>query len=430
MISRISDNIFVLKKDSIAFQVSEQSVSYVEKNEIEYEKYIGRFRKLDKWREYELPLELTIVLSDACNLKCIYCYSDSGKKKQENCNLDAIKQIIRTVTNNRLIISNGRPQAMLPKVKIRFTGGGEPTCSWNELVEIVDHIHNMYSSMRQSIMIVLQTNGQLSDEQIDYVCNKFDEVIVSCDGIMRIQDEQRPRLDGTSSWEFVSHLLDRLRDARIYCYVRATVTSHNKDYLEEFCQYIFNNYSYIRHISISPVENAGRAIEKEDLSISKAEYARIASELKRKFLDRIRCSLFDSMYSHTSFCDAYNGKHLIVVSSGNLVKCFLEAANPDIDVDYINYYYLKGTFVKNEQVSSCVIPEGCPDCVAYYVCYGGCPRLYPRNKAGFLSEAGKEWCESQKRVFIEGIVSGINSKNAIKINRNKYGIEKILFLRG
>lgn len=84
--------------------------------------------------------------------------------------------------------------------------------------------------------------------------------------------------------------------------------------------------------------------------------------------------------------------------------------------------------MKNEQLPSLVIPDSCSKCVAYYSCYGGCPKLYPRNKEGFLTEAGKEWCESQKDAFIRGAVTEIDGDNAINIHSNKYGIERIVFL--
>lgn len=428
IISRISNDVFVLNGENVVFRIGDKEPQFVEENEKEYERYIKRFCKLYKKEEYELPLELTIVLSDICNLRCVYCYSDAGRRGRKTCNLDAIKLAVESVINNRLIIADRKPNAMIPKVKIRFTGGGEPTCSWNELVKIVDYIHERYSFMRHNIMIVLQTNGQLSDEQIDYICGNFDEVIISCDGVTKIQDEQRPRLDGKSSWGFVKHLLERLREVDLYCYIRATVTSRNIDHLEEFCRYMLDNYSYIKHINISPVEYVGRAMEQDDLSISKEEYSCVANELKEKFVDMIRCSLFDAMYSHANFCDAYKGKHLIVTSSGNLVKCFLEAANSNIDENYINYYYREGNFVKNEQSSLVVIPDSCLKCIAYYSCYGGCPRLYPRNKDGFLTEAGRDWCQSQKDAFVRGAVAAIEGDNAINISRNRYGVERIVFL--
>lgn len=181
-IVHIVDNTFLLRKDNIAFSVSGYSINDVLDRETEYVNFLQRFGKIYSRRTNEIPLELTIVLSGNCNLRCVYCYSDANEKKSTKCNLEAIKDAVQLVINNRVVLSKIGKSRELPKIKIRFTGGGEPTCNWSSLVDIVDYINEKHSSSRKYINLVLQTNGQVSEKQADYICDNFDDVILSCDG--------------------------------------------------------------------------------------------------------------------------------------------------------------------------------------------------------------------------------------------------------
>lgn len=172
------------------------------------------------------------------------------------------------------------------------------------------------------------------------------------------------------------------------------------------------------------MEDVGRATEQEELSVSKSEYVYATNRLKEKFPGFVRCSLLDSMNLHSNFCDAYRGKHLVVSS----VKCFLEATNPYIDPSYINFYYRYGNFVKNEGIPLVVTPDSCLKCIAYFSCYGGCPKLYPRDKDGFTTEQGREWCQLQKETFVRKAIMELEEENVVRVSKNRYGIERMVFL--
>lgn len=243
-----------------------------------------------------------------------------------------------------------------------------------------------------------------------------------------IQDKQRPRRDGESSWKYVQSFLERMQQKRTMCFVRTTVTSYNIAHLEETFAFLLGKYDCIKHVSFAPIEQIGRAEENVEYMLSKDEYAAVMESLKNRFGTKVKSSLFDSVFLHSNYCDAYTGKHLIISPSGNMVKCFLESTNLQIRREDISYYYIDGRFVKNSSQIDNVVPNKCFECIAYYNCFGGCPKLYPRNECDFTSQEGRDWCSLQKELFLRKIKEKMTDKKVICLGVNKLGISKMALL--
>lgn len=89
-------------------------------------------------------LSLELELSRACNLRCIYCYAESGAALKNELRLDEIYRVIDQARD-------------LGARKIIVLGGGEPLL-YPELLKVLDHV------LGRGMQADLFTNGTLIDD--------------------------------------------------------------------------------------------------------------------------------------------------------------------------------------------------------------------------------------------------------------------------
>jgi radical SAM protein with 4Fe4S-binding SPASM domain len=93
-------------------------------------------------------LSIELEFTRRCNLRCIYCYADSGEPVSDELSLDELQSIILQAKH-------------LGAEKIVLLGGGEPLV-YQELPEVIRFIHSL------GLQQFLFTNGTLIDR--DYAC--------------------------------------------------------------------------------------------------------------------------------------------------------------------------------------------------------------------------------------------------------------------
>lgn len=104
-----------------------------------------------------LPTSAYLLISDACNCQCRYCYSNAGVRG-EKMPFKTCKIVIDFLIRNALIGKvSGKKE---PKVQIRYMGGGEPTLNWSVLVQSYEYAHNLCDKYGVKLDVGLQTNGQ------------------------------------------------------------------------------------------------------------------------------------------------------------------------------------------------------------------------------------------------------------------------------
>lgn len=199
-------------------------------------------------------------LTYACPLRCLHCYSESGRRRDPMLDREGMLKVLK-------IVIDAKPK------RISF-GGGEPLLApwWSEAAR---------GFMTAGIPVALFTGGWLMNEKTAIqLAESVASVAVSVDGTNeQIHDRIRGRLGSFRKAMEALEILDRVkhdRDAkgeRVYSFgLDYTVTKSGRDHLEDFVEEVtsrFPNMDFMRFGAVVPeglAQEVGFA-EKELLSM-------------------------------------------------------------------------------------------------------------------------------------------------------------------
>lgn len=162
--------------------------------------------KLKLFKKYA-PLEINIHITDKCNLKCTYCYSNFYKRKCEDISRQDIFRIVDAFKE-------------LGVLEVSLIGG-EPFLH-PHIADIINYVKD------KKLSCSTVTNGYFLERCIDAV-KRLNMVCVSVDGPMGVNDITR----GDGSYERAIAALELLKNNGVNRSVRATIQKHNVNNIDE-----------------------------------------------------------------------------------------------------------------------------------------------------------------------------------------------------
>ena len=295
---------------------SEGAVSEKDHNAYSFLKGIG-FLELDPPspappEPHYQPVTAVLLATNRCNLRCTYCYADAGEKKSEDMSVELAERAIDTVAANA-------EKAGLPFFELVFHGGGEPTQHWRLLTTAIEHARRKKVECR----ISMSSNGVWSDKQRGYVLDNFNGLSLSFDGTQEVQDAQRPKAGGGSSFAAVMKSIKAM-DSKQYPYsIRLTISSPRLEKLPECIRFICEETGS-RHIQVEPAFSNNRegwhnpSQEDVDRFITAfIESLDVAAQHKKQLL----YAGARPWMTVCSFCSAAETA-LVVRPDGKLVACY------------------------------------------------------------------------------------------------------------
>ena len=160
-----------------------------------------------KYTKKYSPLEINIHITDRCNLKCTYCYSNFYKRKNKDISKENIFRIVDSFKE-------------LGVIEVSLIGG-EPFLH-PDFPEIVDYVK------KQGLFCSAVTNGYFIEKHIE-TARKLDMICLSLDGPQKTNDFTR----GKGSFEKGIEALSLLQENNINRSVRATLQKNNLSCIEE-----------------------------------------------------------------------------------------------------------------------------------------------------------------------------------------------------
>jgi len=344
------------------------------------------------------PSAAVLLMTNRCNLRCIYCYADAGAAP-ESADMDwptAKAAIDYAIANAQ------RPHAEPPSVT--FHGGGEPTVHWDLMVRAAEYALEEDDRCRLS----MSSNGVWSDRQRAFVCEHFGDVSLSMDGIPEVQDRQRPRPDGGASFPAVMASVRALDEAGVTYGIRMTVMGDSVDALPEGVQLICESTS-ARSIQIEPTFTSGRGIY-ADIS---PDFADVFAE---RFMDAwsIGESLGRNVYYSGArpwviapmFCQAPL-KAAVVTADGRLVTCFEVFSEQSPMAGSFTVGRVVGDEVRYDRSALQGYLDAlqarrdeCRDCFCYWHCCGDCATRRPGPR-----QANEGRCRATRKITLSLILS-------------------------
>ncbi|MCK6471600.1 MAG: radical SAM protein [Planctomycetes bacterium] len=261
-------------------------------------------------------MELTLVLTHACNLGCPYCYMGRkfGRRMPEQ-----IAEKALAWTFKRL-----RPG---DELQIGYFGG-EPLMAWDLLQKY--HLRAMKMAQAKGLHRfkgTVTTNATLlTEEKMDWLAAHDVVVAVSLDGIRAAHDATRPFVNGRSSHKETLRglrvALARAPLTEVICVVDSSTVAH----MAESARFILDQG--VRVLSLSM--NYAAAWDETSLRVYEAQLERVGDEFERRFrsgedvyIAGIDAKIIGRLKGGLKECDrcSFGVGEVAVAPSGNLYPC-------------------------------------------------------------------------------------------------------------
>lgn len=222
------------------------------------------------------PMDVELLLTHNCNLKCKHCFqsSESHSDRRNHLSVSEWKRIFRqleSVNVYNVIISGGEPM-IYPH--------------FEELLRIA-------TDLRMSFSIL--TNGMLiSDSNLDIFKKKNVSVTISLDGATA---ELHEYLRGRNTYKRLMRNIELLVENDVKLNIAHVVNTHNKKHLEELVCFLIDKG--VKNLSINLVEPEGRASSNSYLILNSKEEQQMREKincLQSRYADRIKINFPNLSY--------------------------------------------------------------------------------------------------------------------------------------
>lgn len=305
-------------------------------------------------------------VTNACNLRCPYCYvHKSAEGMDEPTGRAAVEAVINSALKHGF-----------PAVKLKYAGG-EASLNHRLLAKLQAFARELTAEHGLQLYATLLSNGvALPPALVDTLKAEGIKVMISLDGIGDSHDAQRPFANGKPSFRFVERTIAQLIEQGHAPHLSITITNRNAGGLAEVvrfalerdlsfslnffrdndCAASFPDLQYGEQIMISAVLDAFAVIE---------EYMPRWSVLG-SILDRGQL-----LQPRQRSCGV--GQDYVVIDQrGQVAKCHMEIERTIGDVfhdDPLRLVQQDKSTALNLAVEE---KEGCRDCGWRYWCSGGC----------------------------------------------------------
>ena len=360
------------------------------------------------YKNHDLVKALCLHVAHDCNLKCNYCFASQGDFNGEKLlmTLEVGKKAID------FIVEQSKDRQNL---EVDFFGG-EPLMNFDVVKELVDYARSKEKSHHKKFKFTITTNGVLlDDENMAYIDENMDNVVLSLDGRKCVNDNMRRTVNDKGSFDIIINKIKKmaaLREGKKDYYVRGTYTKHNLDFGEDVN---FLAEEGFKSISVEPVvaeEEHDYAILREDVDQILAEYDKLALD----YLNRHEKGL-DYNFFHFNI-DLSNGPCVYKRLSGCGAGRDYVAVTPEGDI-YPCHQFKMGTVdegiqrpeIKDEFGKANLLQkEKCQSCWCKYFCGGGChANAYNFNHT--VMEPYDVACEIERRRVENAIMINILEGN-------------------
>ena len=346
---------------------------------------------------------LCLVLSQDCNMRCIYCYENGGSfnKTRKIMDCSTIKKIVDWWISKI-------PQE-ISLVRVEFYGG-EPLLNISGFMYAIEYINEKMKQLNKKVRYFVITNGTLINGEILEVL-KINKVTVtlSIDGDRESQNVNRRLLGNQDSYDIVVQNLHRLLDLNVRVLARMTMTQGN-------VKRLFNSVVSLWEAGIDEVDCIAVLTNSEKLRIREddlIELRKTCEMIQKKMVDnlmtkkekffgnylRIIGSLYDNWDKFYPMCGYYSYKKIYCTPDEELYNCEkLIGFNSEClgTVDEIECIQLK------ERITSHTYSKKCAECVMRRVCGGYCyadAKQYG-NYLGVLCEIQKIQFENAFKIYV------------------------------
>lgn len=350
------------------------------------------------------PLKaLCLHVAHDCNLRCRYCFADSGP-------FGGHRGLMSLETARAAVDLLIRESGARPLCEIDFFGG-EPLLNFPVVREIVAYAREAGARAGKQFRFTLTTNAMLLDAEVMDFLNREDiSLILSLDGREPVNDAMRIDAAGRGSYQRVARSIDRCLESRrisgtsAYAIIRGTYTAANLDFAADVLHLADRGY---RDLSMEPVvvgPEEPYALREEHLPVLFDEYEELAREyLRRREQGRpftfyhfeLDLRQGPCLPKRLAGCGA-GFQYLAVTPDGSLYPCHQFVGQSEYRLGDVTKGIERRDLSDIFRQSHVFTKQECPDCWARFYCSGGCHANNVKY-GGSLERPYHLGCELQKR---------------------------------
>lgn len=364
---------------------------FVDSNEDEFEK----LEKLYNQAINNPVLELTIIVTDGCNFKCLYCYQEDREYK--TISFDILENILKYIET----------KGNLYKV-IRINWfGGEPMLGLKKIIAFMEKCIEICKKIKVQLISGMTTNGYLltPDTMRKLLECKVCLFQITLDGNKNVHNKLRPHKSKTNSYEkIIENLTEISLSIKKYfeIIIRINLT---KDIIENLNEFM-NDLKFMKmnnkfSLNCQKMANYGgnsikflmnKIIDDNEFKFVYKLLIKNGFNLKQQPSVQLGSGLCSSCKKNSYYLDQY----------GNILKCSLAIYNPKVkEKNIVGYLNNNGEMIISNQLENYWIKRNepddeCKECKFYPICYNHyCPyrRIMKNSKI----------CYGYKKVILESL---------------------------
>jgi len=365
---------------------------------------------------------LYLLLTDACNLRCKYCYFLANMTKSyrfsfmsEETVVAAINMFARCIKRS---IADGHDDQQI------VIYGGEPTLNKKTLLTALKYIDFAKGNgvLPSSVSVTINTNGVLLDKEILRQSRKSRAVVaISIDGPEKVHNQMRIYPSGKGSFKDVLKGYNLAKEMGVKMGLCVTVDKHNLFQLQEIVYWLADKL-HAKGIGFNILIANGEP----ETEIEYEEYSRIAAKQliecfkiareKGIYEDRMmrRVKNFVKKEPVLSDCGGC-GLQIVVSPDGKIGVCqgFCGSKEYFVSESFETFNPENHPFWKEWRKRSPLSMDECTKCIALGNCGGGCPySAYKRE--GTIWALDKRFCVHAKTA-VEFLIRDLWEKQKKKI---------------
>ncbi len=361
-------------------------------DEIDENRYFDFYHNKAKYGNNNLSY--TILLTWACNLRCVYCYEGAGEAKSNSMTIETANSIIKHIKNESL-------QRGTKSVNI-ILFGGEPLVNYKAGEHILEELSQFCKENNMTLVTSIITNGTLLDERIVESLVKYNckYVQITIDGTREIHNTRRIGKNGEGTFDKIIESLELLKKYKdkLHTVIRVNVDKTNIKDMNELMDFFHSKGLDELSIDFGIVSCGTDACSSyEDNCYVEEELGDLLSNLWTK-AGKVGFDVKRRPMRKWTYCGLNCDNNFTIEPSGEMYKCWehtgeeehrIGKLDADGNIKDITYKYFEWMTRNPLNV------EECRDCVYLPACGGGC---------GSVSYGKSEKYEDSGCFKIKGIV--------------------------
>ena len=340
-------------------------------------------------------LSAWLHITNACNLRCHYCYLDkTSEHMADDTARRAVNAIIRSATKHGF-----------KHIKLKYAGG-EASLHLGRVLAIHDYATQLAQQHELGLSAYMISNGVvLAQRVVDQFKSRRIGITISLDGIGASHDSQRQFLNGLGSFKYVDRTITQLLRSGLVPHINVTISQRNLNGLPDLIEYILERempftFSYYRDNDCSSHLQDLKYADAQLITTMHSVFGVIEQHLPKRCLlgSLIDKANLNALHTHTC---GVGHNYLVIDQHGGIAKCHSDIKQTITTVDADDPLQVLRTDLNGVQGHSVEDKEGCRSCEWRYWCTGGCPLLTYRVTGRFDVKSPN--CNIYKALFPQAL---------------------------